>query len=75
MAITRVSLLVLGMGHFNLMFFKKFSMVLKKAKFGQKLGHLMIPNSQNASSNWEYLKCLLLIPTHFFFHVGMCLHS
>lgn len=54
MAITCVSLLVLGMGHFNLMFFKKFSMALKSAKFGQRLGHLMIPNLQSGSSTWEY---------------------
>jgi hypothetical protein len=38
MAITLVSLFVLGMGHFNLMFFKKFSMVLKKAQIWTKIG-------------------------------------
>jgi hypothetical protein len=61
MAITRVSLFVLGMGHFNLMFFKKFSMVLKRAQFGQRLGHLMIPNSQSGSSNCEYFNAFSFI--------------
>ncbi len=61
MAITHVSLFVLGMVHFNLMFFKKFSMVLKRAQFGQRLGHLMNPNSESGSSTWEYFNVFSFI--------------